>query len=41
MFLWMIFANSLPVITADNTDQVASYKGKGSLEKTLNAESFT
>ena len=36
MFLWIIFANSLPVITADDTDHVASYKGDGPREALQN-----
>ena len=36
MFLWIIFANSLPVITADDTDHVASYKGDSRREALQN-----
>ena len=33
MFLWVILGNLLPVITAEDTDKVAAYKGKRSLAK--------
>ena len=33
MFLWVILGNSLPVLTAEDTDKVVSYKGERSLAK--------
>ena len=33
MFIWVILGNSLAVITAEDADKVASYKGNRSLAK--------